>query len=107
MTKNRSNYVDKIEVLNEGLKVFLSGIFCLNLRRYRHQEHGEDDNGGDFDLVDHLKNDDHSRDRQPIQRRKAAAHTWQWRGRRIVISIRAKQSTHQEQTILEFFLIFY
>ena len=24
MTKNRSNYVDKIEVLNEGLKVFFS-----------------------------------------------------------------------------------
>ncbi len=47
MTKNRSNYVDKIEVLNEGLKVFFSNKSEDTFPNIWLRDHAKDENNWD------------------------------------------------------------
>ena len=47
MTKNRSNYVDKIEVLNEGLKVFFSNKSEDTFPNIWLRDHAKDKNNWD------------------------------------------------------------
>ena len=51
MTKNRSNYVDKIEVLSEGRKVFFSNKSEDTFPNIWLRDHAKDENNYYFNLI--------------------------------------------------------